>query len=123
METNKLNNKTIGNIGESIALKHIEEQGFFLIEKNFRFGNDGEIDIVAQDKDMLVFIEVKTRTNHSFGNPIMSVTKKKQHFLRRAAEGYMFKRKILNTPCRMDVIAIDLIDKKNPVITHLKNAF
>jgi putative endonuclease len=122
MQNNKPHNKKIGNEGEEIAIKCIEEKGYIVLDKNYHFGVDGEIDIIAKDSDTLVFIEVKTRTNHYFGDPLLSVTKKKQNYLRKAAEGYMRAKKIFNTQCRIDVIAIDLIDKNNPVITHLENA-
>ena len=121
--SNNTYNKKIGNKGEEIAIKHIEKKEYIVLDRNYHFGTKGEIDIIAKDSNTLVFIEVKTRTNHNFGDPILSITKKKQNFLRRAAEGYMQAKKIFNTQCRIDVIAIDMIDKTNPVITHLENAF
>ena len=116
------NNKNIGNEGEKIAEKFLVDKGYKIIEKNFRFGKEGEIDIIATNDDTLIFIEVKTRTNHKFGNPILSITEKKKRLIRFAANGYMLKKKISNKQCRIDVITIDMITNP-PDITHFENAF
>ncbi len=117
-----LHNKKVGNKGESIAEKFLLDKGYTIVEKNFHFGKDGEIDIIAIDKnDVLVFIEVKTRTNHNFGHPILSITEKKKRSIRFAANGYMLKHNITDKECRIDFIAIDMITDF-PDITHLENA-
>lgn len=115
-------NKNIGNKGEEIAEKFLLEKGYKIVEKNFHFGRDGEIDIIATINNILIFIEVKTRTNHNFGNPILSITEKKKRLTRFAANGYMLKKNINNTECRIDFIAIDMISNP-PEITHIENAF
>jgi putative endonuclease len=122
MNDNNLHNKNIGNKGESIAEKFLLDKGYKIIEKNFHFGKEGELDIVAFENDVLVFVEVKTRTNHNFGNPILSITEKKKRLIRQTANGYMLKCNITEQQCRIDVIAIDMITS-NPEITHLENAF
>ncbi|MCL2038962.1 MAG: YraN family protein [Bacteroidetes bacterium] len=114
-------NKNVGNKGESIAEKYLIDKGYSIIEKNFHFGKEGEIDIIATDKNnVLVFIEVKTRTNHNFGHPLLSITEKKKRSIRFAANGYMLKHNITNQECRIDFIAIDMITNL-PDITHLEN--
>ncbi|MDR0927840.1 MAG: YraN family protein [Ignavibacteria bacterium] len=118
---NNLYNKNIGNKGEDIAVKFLEDKGYLIIERNFKFGKEGEIDIVAKDKNTLVFVEVKTRSNHNFGDPVLAISQKKRRLWSLAANGYMLKNNIHNQECRLDLIAIDLISE-TPQITHIENA-
>lgn len=115
-------NKVFGKQGEDIAVKYLEEKGYIIKQRNFKFGKEGEIDIIAQDGKVLVFIEVKTRRNYLFGDPINQISQKKRKLWRFAAEGYMFKNNITNNECRLDLIAIDMIDR-TPKITHIENAY
>ena len=115
-------NKSIGDEGEKIAENFLIEKGYNIIAKNFHLGKEGEIDIIAIENDILVFIEVKTRTNHNFGNPILSISEKKKRLISFTANGYMLKNNIANKQCRIDIIAIDMIVKP-PEIIHLENAF
>ena len=114
-------NKDIGKKGENIAETFLTNKGYNIIDKNFRFGKDGEIDLIAIDNNVFVFVEVKTRTNHKFGDPILSISEKKKQSMRFAANGYMLKKNI-SKQCRIDVIAIDML-KSPHNITHLENAF
>ena len=84
----------------------------------------GEIDIIAEDKEAgeLVFVEVKYRNTYNYGTPESSITQKKIKTLRRAAEGFLYIRKISDKECRFDVIAIDFADGAQ-CIRHLKCAF
>ena len=121
---NNTHNQKIGNQGENIAEQTLINKGYNILEKNFHFGKEGEIDIIAVDtnSDTIVFVEVKTRTNHNFGNPILSISEKKKRLLRFAANGYMLKKNISDKQCRIDVIAIDMVENP-PQITHIENAF
>jgi putative endonuclease len=111
-----------GYLGEDIAIAYLKENGYKILKQNFIFGKLGEIDIIAEKNNILVFVEVKSRTNSSYGDPLESVNFKKQVHLRRTAEGYLHINKIYNRECRMDVIAVDLTREK-PVIRHIENAF
>ena len=122
MNDNNLHNKYIGNKGEDIAEGFLLNKGYEIVERNFRFGKEGEIDIIVSDRDTLIFVEVKTRTNHKFGNPILSITEKKKRQMRFAANGYMLKNNIVDGQCRIDVVTIDMVVNP-PEITHLENAF
>mgnify|MGYP001574960097 CR=1 FL=1 len=113
--------RTIGTNWEDVAVKFLQQKGFEIIERNFYY-NHGEIDVIAKEKDELVFIEVKFRRNEKFGSAEESVTPKKQELLRRTAEGYVLKNNIENISCRFDVVAIHLENNK-PNIIHHKNAF
>jgi putative endonuclease len=112
----------VGKKGEEIAEGILKEKGYEIIKRNFHFGRYGEIDIIAKDKDTLVFVEVKTRYSKEYGNPLESITYSKQMKLKKAAEGYLYINNIRNVPCRIDVIAIDFTEAK-PIIEHLVNAF
>jgi len=110
-----------GDDAELLAIEYLKNKNFEIIKRNFHFGKYGELDIVAQDKKVLVFVEVRSKSNDKFGDPIDSITYSKQMKLRRAAEGYLFVNKIVNQECRFDVITIDL-SKSEPEIKHYINA-
>ena len=112
--------KDIGNIGEDLATIYLEQQGYKIIERNFMC-NLGEIDIIAQDKDEIVFIEVKTRKILSYGNPVDSVNEPKQKHIYRSAEYYLLINDRLDDFTRLDVIEVYLNDKGYK-INHIKKA-
>ena len=114
-------NKQCGNFGEDIAVKYLVESGYKIIQRNFKYGKRGEIDIIAERADILVFIEVKTRTNIYFGSAIEQISQNKILRWRQAAEGYLFSNQIENKECRLDLIAIDINSEKKYEITHLEN--
>jgi putative endonuclease len=117
-----MNTKIVGNLGENFAEEYLINLKYKIVKKNFHFGKTGEIDIIAKDNDTLVFVEVKTRTSNSYGDPILSITYSKQKALRRTAEGFLYINKINDMQCRFDVITIDA--SVNPhKIEHLINAF
>lgn len=116
----KLYKKELGNLGENIACEYIEKRGYKIIERNFRCYN-GEIDIIAKDKDELVFIEVKTRTGDKYGQPIEAVDINKTKHIYRSAEYYVYKNNIKDIPIRLDIIEI-LIIKNKIKIRYIKKA-
>ncbi len=81
-----------GKTGEELASKYIEKQGYKIVERNFRC-RQGEIDIIAEDKQELVFIEVKTRTNLSYGFPAEAVNYVKQKHINKATKYYLYKKR------------------------------
>jgi len=114
---NKKFNNIVGAIGEDIAKNYLKENGYKIIEYNFR-NKIGEIDIIAYDKDILVFVEVKYRKNNIFGLPREAVDYNKQRKIRLVATSYINKSKLHNKVCRFDVLEI-LGDK----ITLIKGCF
>lgn len=114
--------RDIGKEGEDIAAKYLKEKGFEIIERNYHYSH-GEIDIIANDKNQLVFIEVKTRLNLEFGEPEYAINPKKIKQIKKIAELYLFDKEIEEVDCRFDVIAIVLGDNSNPYIEHYENAF
>ncbi len=111
----------IGTIGEDIAASFLHEDGYIILEKNFYF-NHGEIDIIAKEGDVLVFVEVKLRHSNRFGQPEESVTPKKQELIRRTAEGYVSLKNLGEIECRFDVVSITMKDG-HAECTVLKNCF
>ncbi len=116
------NQREKGAKAEDEAVEFLKEKGFKIVKRNFHFGRDGEIDIIAHDKDVLVFIEVKARSSDLYGSPESSITPSKMKVIRRTAEGYLYVNKITNMECRFDVIAIDYTCKPTE-IRHLISAF
>lgn len=115
-----MNTTAQGNYGEELACHFLKEQGYKIIERNFRI-RGGEIDIVALDGQTLVYVEVKTRTQKIFGTPEESVTFHKIRFLQRAAKFYRNSRRNLPQLERIDVLSIDL-EPKVPHFKLIKNA-
>jgi len=101
-----MNNKQReGKIGEKIASKYLEEKGYKIIIKNFRCYR-GEIDIIAKEKDTLIFVEVKTRTSTKYGEAKEAVNRQKQKHIFEAAEYFLYKIKNDEIFTRIDVIEI-----------------
>ncbi len=122
MTETTINNRSKGSKAEDIAVEYLENQGFKIIKRNFTFGKSGEIDIVCRDKNVLVFVEVKSRSSYEYGDPVLSMTNAKIKNIRRVAEAYLYVNKIENIECRFDFIGIDLRSSK-PEINHIPNAF
>ncbi len=114
--------RNIGKEGEEIAAAYLVKKGFKIIERNYRYSH-GEIDIIAEEKDDLVFIEVKTRMNLEFGEPEYAINAKKIKQIKKMAELYLFDKEIDEINCRFDVVAIVLGNGDNPFIKHYENAF
>ncbi|MGF7431737.1 YraN family protein [Thermoanaerobacterium thermosaccharolyticum] len=120
-----MNNKILGNLGESIAEKYLLKSGYVVVSKNFRCPI-GEIDIIALNKNSLIFVEVKTRTSTKFGHPKEAVNYYKKNKIIKVAETFLsYNKKYTNYLSRFDVIEI-LIDPKTfklNNLNHIKNAF
>ena len=110
--------KQFGNTGEDLATEYLEKQGYIIIERNF-YCKQGEIDIIAKDKNEIVFIEVKSRTNLVFGLPSEAVTKQKIKHLFKTARYFLYKNKMVNEYIRFDVVEI-LIKNGKFNINHIK---
>ena len=119
----KYSQKKLGKIGELLAVKFLKQKGYQIIEQNYR-STWGEIDLVAQDEDVLVFVEVKTRRSLKFGAPQIAVTNSKQRKMSKAALEYLQEKDFFDYVCRFDVISIVFPpDPSEPIIEHIENAF
>ena len=110
-------NKINGDSGEKIALNFLKKNKYKILETNFKT-SIGEIDIIAKQKSVIVFVEVKYRSSNDFGLPREAVNRSKQNNIRIVATQYLKMTKQLSSPCRCDVI--EIIDND---IIHLKNCF
>jgi len=115
----KIDNKTVGERGEKLAREHLQILGYTIIGKNYRT-KWGEIDIIAKDKDIVVFVEVKTKTNNTYGEPWEMVNQWKIEQVKRMGEVWCrdFGWKGL---IRMDVVGIILGDGDEPKIDYYEN--
>lgn len=110
----------LGKKGEEVALGFLKDAGYKILEVSWSFKHK-EIDIIALDGDILVFVEVKTRSESYWGNPEDFVTRKKQRFLIQAAEAYI-ESSDYDAWSRFDVIAVTII-KGSIEINHITEAF
>jgi putative endonuclease len=99
--------KTLGDLGEQLALDHLKKKGYKLIETNYRC-HSGEIDIVARQKDCLVFVEVRTKSTLGYGSPEESITSTKQKHMIKCAYYYLQNHKKLPEHWRIDLVAVEL---------------
>ena len=113
--------RAVGKAGEDTAVKYLQKQGYRILERNFRC-RFGKIDLIARDKGVLVFIEVKTRRSHAFGPPAMAVTPEKQRHLIKASQVFMSRTGRQHDVCRFDVVTIQM-GSSEPCIEIIKNAF
>jgi putative endonuclease len=116
-----INSRIQGKIGEDLAARFLERNGFKILERNYRFER-GEIDLIAEEGSELVFIEVKARNSTVFGAPEEAVTEEKQEQVRTVADGYLYEHDIDNRPCRFDVVAIEFKNGKAE-IRHIRDSF
>jgi putative endonuclease len=116
--------KQFGDEGEEIAVELLQEKGYEILDRNYRYGK-GEIDIIAKDPEtnFTVFVEVKSRKNLEFGDPVYAITKNKIKQIKRMAELYLYDKEIDEIDCRFDVITVLLRGKQKPIIEHYVNAF
>lgn len=112
-------NKEIGQRGELLAQEYLKEQGYEIVEINKRFSRFCEIDIIAKEKDTLVFAEVKTRSSEFLGSPLEAITKTKYENIKTGVFNYLQETKIKYKKFRIDAISIVLNPKIK--INHLKN--
>lgn len=115
--------KFLGDEGEREAARFLRRQRFRILARQYR-SSHGEIDLIAEDGDWLVFVEVKTRRGHEAGAPEEAITLDKQRRLTRAATAFVQKRRLHARRTRFDVVAITWpMGSKQPQIQHYRHAF
>lgn len=112
---------SLGKKGEELAIAQLQKLKYKILEKNYKCPL-GEMDLIARDKNTLVFIEVKTRSTKDFGGPAAAVDLRKQRQLSKVALHYLNQKKLNNIPARFDVVAIELIGS-TPQVEIIRNAF
>lgn len=113
------NKRSVGRKYELLAFEYLQKKNYEILEQNFQ-NRYGEIDIIAKDGDILVFVEVKYRASNRYGDPLEAVHPAKQKKISRVAFGYYNSSiKAKGLSCRFDVIAV----YGNERIVHIENAF
>jgi len=113
--------RDLGAFGERVAAAHLEAKGYRIRARNFRC-REGEIDIVAEDGDCLVFVEVRTRRGDAFGTPAESVTAAKERRLLTVAKAYLQEHPDVPPDQRIDVVAIELSRGRLLAVQHIEGA-
>ena len=111
-----------GQASEDWAEQFLRAKGYRILERNLRMSL-GELDLVAEDAGVVVFVEVKGRATEAFGGGLMAVDRRKRAKLVRLASQYLAQRHLSDTPCRFDVIVVQGQPLAQGRIEHLQNAF
>lgn len=111
----------LGKKGETLAVEYLKKHGYAIVQTNFRFER-AEIDVIAKEKDVLVFVEVKTRRRGSLGEPEDAITTRKRDQIVKAAQGFLYNSHLPEAECRFDVITIKQSYGKME-ISHFKDVF
>ncbi len=109
--------KFLGRAGEVKAQEYLKKNGYKILEKNYKTFI-GEIDIIAEENGVIVFVEVKTRVDDAFGAPSEAVTERKREKYFKVATEYLVRNKKTESICRFDVVEIE-----NGKINIIKDAF
>ncbi len=109
----------LGRYGEDVAARHLVEQGIVVLERNWRC-DDGEIDIVGRDGDVLVVCEVKTRRSDAYGDPLEAVTPRKAARLRRLAARWLAERGVHPAAVRIDVVGVRRPERGAALVDHVR---
>ncbi|OGF27864.1 hypothetical protein A2477_01550 [Candidatus Falkowbacteria bacterium RIFOXYC2_FULL_47_12] len=121
MSSDGTKNKVIGAYGEQLACDYLERRGYEIIRRNYK-ASYKELDIVARREDMLIFVEVKTRTSNWYGGGEEAVTYQKQQAMKKAIGSFLYRERVWHRDVRADVITI-LVSKANKTarIRHYEN--
>ena len=114
--------KVFGQAGESAAEEYLRRKGYRILARNLR-SSLGELDLVAEDGQVLVFVEVKARRTDAFGGAIHAVHHRKQEKLIQLAGQYLARHHIKDRLCRFDVVLLQGTDTVGSQIEHIQNAF
>ena len=98
--------QSLGKLGEDLACTELRRRGYDILHRRYRTRH-GEIDIIARHERTIVFIEVKARSGTEFGGSAAAVTALKQHRVVRMASDYLARQRLLDSPCRFDVVTVD----------------
>ncbi len=111
-----------GQASEMWAEQFLRAKGYRILERNLRTSL-GELDLVAEDAGVLVFVEVKGRATEAFGGALLAVDRRKRAKLVRLASQYLAQRHLSDRPCRFDVVLVQGQPSAQGQIEHLQNAF
>ena len=118
---NSISRIQTGKRGEDIAVAYLKNRGYRIIERNYKC-LFGEIDIVAKDRDTVVFVEVKSRKSEKFGDPQGAVGREKQKKISRISLKYLDEKHLYPCDARFDVVAIKMLPAGS-IVELIQNAF
>jgi putative endonuclease len=113
-----MNRKETGERGEKLARDFLKKRGYKILETNYHCRR-GEVDIIAREKDTLVFVEVRSKTNLACGTPEESITRTKQQRLRLTSYHYLESHNLMDSPWRIDVVLIEMDKQGRATRTEL----
>ena len=111
----------LGKTGEDLACGELERRGYAIIARRYR-RRGGELDIIARDGPTIVFVEVKARDGHAFGDAAEAVTAQKRRRITELAIDYLMRHHLSDRPCRFDVVSIH-VESGRPVVKVFQGAF
>ncbi len=117
------NRTWIGEYGEKVAADFLRAQGCRILARNFKARRGGEVDLIARDGKLLLFVEVKTRREGAKIRPLDAVNKPKQALIERGANTWLKRLGTRNLPWRFDVIEVWVKDGEKPRINQVRDAF
>lgn len=117
-----IDKRELGKEAEQLAEKFLKRKGYKILKRNYKTPL-GEVDIIADDQGVLVFVEVRSRSYLTFGEPQVSVNYHKQMQISKTALFYLKENGGFDRSSRFDVIAISFLSNQNPKIEHIENAF
>jgi putative endonuclease len=115
----------LGKSGEDVACRELTRRGYAIVARRVRLRR-GELDIVARDGPVLVFVEVKTRAGRRFGEAAEAVTSTKRRRIARLAREYLLRHRLSDCPCRFDVVSVNVGGEAGgeaPAVEVIQNAF
>lgn len=116
-----MSKKTVGLLGENCAAEHLRRCGFKILGRNYRTPRWGELDIVAEEGSVLVFVEVKTRTSLKYGPPEEALDFFKRRALKRAVDYFLVShQRFSQHPCRLDLITV-IVDPETGAVRKLEH--
>ena len=113
-----MKNKELGKFGEDFAVEYLQKNGFEILDRNWHYSRNSEIDIIAKEKNTLVFVEVKTRSGLSCGHPFEAINKDKIRKIAFSIPAYIEEKNLQCANYRIDIIAIT--GTKEPKLEHLQ---
>jgi putative endonuclease len=116
-----LERKNLGARGERAALRYLRRRGFRLRARNWRSPH-GEVDLVMQDGEVIVFVEVRSRSSAPEEPPLAMLSAPKQRHMLRTAEDYLFRYKLLERPWRIDCVFVTFDGRRAVSFEHVPNA-
>ena len=118
--------KTLGDAGEDVATTYLQNKGYNILAKNFRYSRFAEVDIIAKIDDIVIFVEVKTRRSQKYGTPAEAVNIQKQHKIFKAATKFLKDNNLFDISCRFDIIEVFASNEGEAAsykVNHIQNAF